>query len=244
AVPVFWITLLNYIGLAAIVVLGLVLLTGIGGLVSFGQAAFVGIGAYATAYLTTAYGLSPWLTLPIALALTGLSAWVIGAITLRLSGHFLPLSTLAWGIGIYFVFGNIDALGRHDGLTGIPVIELFGLELMSGRRYYYLIWFFVLLALWGTHNLLDSRPGRAIRALKGGGIMAESCGVAIERFRILIFVYAAVLAGLSGWLYAHLQRAVNPTPFGIGPGIEYLFMAVIGGSGHLWGGVLGAAIFT
>jgi len=244
AVPEFWITLLNYIGLAAIVVLGLVLLTGIGGLVSFGQAAFVGIGAYTTAYLTTAYDVSPWLTLPIGLVLTGLSAWIIGAITLRLSGHFLPLSTLAWGISIYFVFGNINALGRHDGLTGIPVVELFGLELMSGRRYFYLIWFFVLLAVFATKNLLDSRPGRAIRALKGGGVMAESCGVAIERFRILIFVYAAVLAGLSGWLYAHLQRAVNPTPFGIGQGIEYLFMAVIGGAGYVWGALLGAGIFT
>ncbi|HEY8554654.1 MAG TPA: branched-chain amino acid ABC transporter ATP-binding protein/permease [Burkholderiales bacterium] len=243
-VPEFWITLLNYIGLAAIVVLGLVVLTGIGGLVSFGQAAFVGIGAYTTAYLTTAYGVSPWLTLPIGLVLTALSAWIIGAITLRLSGHFLPLSTLAWGISIYFVFGNINALGRHDGLTGIPVVELFGLELMSGRRYFYLIWVFVLLAVFATKNLLDSRPGRAIRALKGGGVMAESCGVATERFRILIFVYAAVLAGLSGWLYAHLQRAVNPTPFGIGQGIEYLFMAVIGGAGYVWGALLGAGIFT
>lgn len=244
ATPEFWVTLLNYVGLAAIVTLGLVLLTGIGGLVSFGQAAFVGIGAYTTAYLTTAYGVSPWLTLPVALVLTGLSAYVIGAITLRLSGHYLPLSTLAWGLSIYFVFGNINALGRHDGLTGIPVIHLFGLDLISGRRYFYLIWFFVLLSVFATQNLLDSRPGRAIRALKGGGIMAESCGVATDRFKILVFVYAAVLAGLSGWLYAHLQRAVNPTPFGLGQGIEYLFMAVIGGAGYVWGALLGAGIFT
>jgi len=243
-IPAFWITLLNYIGLASIVVLGLVLLTGIGGLVSFGQAAFVGIGAYTTAYLTTVHGVSPWLTLPIGLLLTGASAYIIGAITLRLSGHFLPLSTLAWGVSIYFLFGNINALGRHDGLFGIPVIELFGLELMSGRRYFYLVWFFVLLSVFATRNLLDSRPGRAIRALKGGGVMAESCGVATERFKILIFVYAAVLAGLSGWLYAHLQRAVNPTPFGLGQGIEYLFMAVIGGAGYVWGAMLGAGLFT
>src|SRR5690606_38143663 len=98
--------------------------------------------------------------------------------------------------------------------------------------------------VFATQYLLDSRPGRAIRALKGGGIMAESCGVVTDRFRILIFVYAAVLAGLSGWLYAHLQRDVNPTPFGLGQGIEYLFMAVIGGAGYVWGALLGAGIFT
>src|SRR5690554_7920167 len=96
--PEFWITHLNYIGLASLVVLGLVLLTGVGGLTSFGQAAFVGVGAYTTAYLTTAMGWSPWGALPVGLLITFLVAYVIGAITLRLSGHFLPLGTIAWSL--------------------------------------------------------------------------------------------------------------------------------------------------
>src|SRR6201993_4526626 len=94
-VPPFWIVLLDNIGLAALVAMGLVLLTGVGGLTSFGQAAFVGFGAYTTAVLTTAYGLSPWLTLPAALAISGVAAVLLGLVTVRLSGHYLPLGTLA-----------------------------------------------------------------------------------------------------------------------------------------------------
>ncbi|MGO9701705.1 MAG: ABC transporter permease subunit, partial [Xanthobacteraceae bacterium] len=93
--PEFYVTLLNYIGLASVISLGLVLLTGIGGLTSFGQAAFVGFGAYTTAVLTTQYGVSPWLTLPAGLALTFVVALFLGFITLRLSGHYLPLGTIA-----------------------------------------------------------------------------------------------------------------------------------------------------
>src|SRR4030095_4061318 len=111
-------------------------------------------------------------------------------------------------------------------------------------RYFYLIWAIALAALWATRNLLDSRPGRAIRALKGGLEMAEAFGVNAARLKIIAFVYAALLACISGWLYAHLQRFVNPTPFGINQGIEYLFMAVIGGAGSVWGAVLGATLIT
>ena len=111
----FTITLLNYIGIYALVALGIVLLTGFGGLTSFGQAAFVGIAAYSTAWLTTAEGASPWLGLLFALALTGLVATVLGAVTLRLGGHYLPLGTIAWGLAIFFLFGNFEALGRHNG---------------------------------------------------------------------------------------------------------------------------------
>ncbi|AZV95244.1 metal-dependent hydrolase [Bordetella sp. J329] len=242
ATPEFWITQLNYIGLASLVVLGLVLLTGVGGLTSFGQAAFVGLGAYTTALLTVTYDWSPWLTLPVGLLLTAAVAWLLGAITLRLSGHFLPLGTIAWGLSLYFLFGNIDALGKHDGIAGIEPISLFGVSLANGRYMYYLIWVVVLLALWATRNLLSSRPGRAIRALKSGAGMAESMGVNTAGYKVVIFVWAALLACISGWLYAHMQRAVSPSPFGLNYGIEYLFMAVIGGAGYVWGAILGAAV--
>ncbi len=251
--PEFHITLLNYIGLYALVALGLVLLTGVGGLTSFGQAAFVGVGAYTTAWLTTAtelpgwlafFAASPWLTLFAGLAVTAAVAVVLGFLTLRLSGHYLPLGTIAWGISLYFLFGNVEFLGGHTGITGIPPLPLFGFELKDPRHYYYLIWLVLLAAVWLTQNLLDSREGRAIRALKGGTVMAEAMGVDTARSKIVIFLVAALFACVSGWLYAHLQRFVNPTPFGLHIGIEYLFMAVIGGAAHVWGALVGAGLIT
>src|SRR6202011_883119 len=110
--------------------------------------------------------------------------------------------------------------------------------------FYYVIWSIALGSLWATRNLLDSRPGRAVRALKGGLEMVESFGVDAGTLKIIVFVYAALLACVAGWLYAHLQRFVNPTPFGINQGIEYLFMAVVGGAGSVWGAVVGATLIT
>ncbi|MDN7718983.1 branched-chain amino acid ABC transporter ATP-binding protein/permease [Burkholderia gladioli] len=243
-VPEYWVTLLNYIGLYSIVAIGLVLLTGVGGMTSFGQAAFVGIGAYATALLSTGYGLSPWLGLIAGVIVTAVVALVLGAVTMRLSGHFLPLGTIAWGLALFYLFGNLELLGKYDGINGIPALRVFGITLDTGRSLYYLIWLVVIAAIVSVRNLLNSRPGRAIRALRGGGVMAEAMGVNTAWMRVLIFVYAAVLASVSGFLYAHLQRAVNPTPFGLNHGIEFLFMAVVGGVAHVWGAVLGAAILT
>ncbi len=238
----FTVSLLNDIGIGALVALGLVMLTGIGGATSFGQAAFVGIAAYATAWLTTAQGLSPWLGLPFALLLTGLSALAIGMLTLRLGGHFLPLSTIAWGLSIAMLFGNVDALGRHTGLSNIPPLSIAGWSLADPRAIYYLIWVLVGLAFWFSHNLLQSRPGRAIRGLRGGAILLASVGADAYRVRLTLFVTAALYAGLAGWLYAHMNRFVSPSPFDVRASIEYLLMAVSGGLGHLAGALVGSAL--
>ncbi len=249
----FTITLLNYIGLYALVALGLVLLTGVGGLTSFGQAAFVGLGAYATGVLTTAtdlpswlgwLGASAWLSLGAGLLLTLAFAVVLGMLTLRLSGHYLPLGTIAWGISLYYLFGNMQFLGGFTGLRGVPPISVFGYEFDGTRDIFYLIWLFLLAGIVTIQNLLDSREGRAIRALKGGMVMAESMGVNTAVSRMVIFVLAAQLACASGWLYAHMQRFLNPTPFSLNVGIEYLFMAVVGGAGYVWGALLGAVVIT
>ena len=123
-VPPFWLTLANYAGIAAIIALGLVVLTGCGGMTSFAQATFMGFGAYASALLTTAAGVSPWLALPASLLASGGAALLIGAITLRLSGHYLALGTIAWAVSAYYVFGNLDLVGRNDGISGIPPLRL------------------------------------------------------------------------------------------------------------------------
>jgi len=240
--PPFWIVLLDNIGLAALVAMGLVLLTGVGGLTSFGQAAFCGFGAYTTAVLTTAYGVSPWLTLPLALLVSGVAAVLLGIITVRLSGHYLPLGTIAWGIALFYLFSKLEILGRNDGISAIPPLTIGPLKMLDPGTIYFVIWIAVIVCAVLSMNLLDSRTGRAIRALRRGHIAAEAFGVQTPRAKLLVFIYAAVLAGLSGWLYAHFQRAANPTPFGAQAGIEYLFIAVVGGAGYVWGSVLGAAI--
>jgi branched-chain amino acid transport system permease protein len=240
--PDFWITQLNYIGLYALTSLGLVVLTGVAGLTSFGQAAFVGIGAYTSAYLTTALAVSPWLTVFVGLALAVLIAVLLGALTLRMSGHYLPLATICWGLALNYIMANMDFLGKYDGLLGVPKLVFLGWELGSGRPLYELIWAVALLAAVAVIHLLDSRPGRAIRALKSGSTMPEAMGISTFRYKLVAFVLAAVLAALSGWLFAHFQRTVNPTPFSISKGIEYLFMVVLGGVGQVWGAFLGAAV--
>jgi branched-chain amino acid transport system permease protein len=240
--PPFWIVLLDNIGLSALVAMGLVLLTGVGGLTSFGQAAFCGFGAYTTAVLTTAYGVSPWLALPASLVVSGVAAVLLGLVTVRLSGHYLPLGTIAWGLGLFYLFSKLEFLGRNDGISAIPPLSIGSLKMIDPGTIYYAIWIAVLVSALLTMNLLDSRTGRAIRALRRGHVAAEAFGVQTPRTKLLVFIYAAVLAGLSGWLYAHFQRAANPTPFGAQAGIEYLFIAVVGGAGYVWGGVLGAAI--
>jgi branched-chain amino acid transport system permease protein len=242
--PDYWITLFNYIGISSLVAIGLVLLTGVGGMTSFGQAAFVGFGAYTTGALTVHAGVSPWLALPVALLVTMIAAGLIGAVTVRLSGHYLPLGTIAWGIAFFYLFGNLNWLGGHDGLPGIPPLRIGSHALINPRDYFVVVWLAVVLSVIATQNLLGGRVGRAIRALRRSTRAAEAFGVNTAAAKLMVFVYAAMLAGLAGWLYAHFQRSVSPGPFGITAGTEYLLMAVLGGAGRVYGAILGAAGIT
>jgi branched-chain amino acid transport system permease protein len=240
--PDFWITQLNYIGMYSMTILGLVLLTGVAGLTSFGQAAFVGIGAYTTAWLTLNLGWSPWLTLLLGLAITAGSAVLVGLITLRMSGHYLPLATIAWGLSLYYLMGNLDALGKYDGLLGLRSLSIAGMDVGQGRAFFVLTWALLLAFAAALMQLLDSRSGRAMRSLKSGSQMAEAMGINTFRYKVTMFVLAAMMASVAGWLMAHFQRTVNPSAFGLKMGIEYLFMGVVGGIGHVWGALMGATV--
>ncbi len=237
----YWITQLNFIGIATLVVLGLVLLTGVAGLTSFGQAAFVGIGAYSTGYLCVVQQLSPWLGLLVGLAITLVFAGALGLLTLSLSGHFLPLGTIAWGVSLYFVFGNTQALGKYDGLVGLPPISIGALALDTGRSFYYFLWGIVLLSALALSRLLNSRTGRALRALKDGTAMPEAMGINTFRTKLIAFLLAALLASIAGWFLAHYQRTVDPSVSSLRASIGYLFMAVIGGVTSIGGAFAGAA---
>lgn len=245
----FYITLLNNIGMYALATLGVVLLTGVAGMTSFGQAAFVGLGAYTTAALIgpSVFGLgamagAPWLALGLGLLITLFAALVLGLLTLKLSGHYLPLGTIAWGMSLYSLFGTLESLGGHTGIADLPPLRIAGVVLGDGPSMYYLIWGSVLLAALLIHNLLESRMGRAIRALRGGQEMATSMGVNVFHAKMVAFLIAAGLAGVSGWLYAYTQRFVSPAPFNVQSGIDYLFMALLGGITSLWGGLIGSSI--
>ena len=229
---------LNYVGLYAMICLGLVMLTGVVGVTSFGQAAFVGTGAYVTAWLTVSAGWSPWWAAPMAVLACVVLAALLGALTVRLSSHYLVLGTIAWGMSLYYLFGNIPALGGYNGLSGVPGLDLFGLALSPLTTFHYLIWFFNALFFIGMLNLLNSRSGRAIRSLSDA-VLIESFGIARQRLKVAVFVLSAVFAGFAGWLHAHYLSVVNPGPFGIHASIDYLFMTVVGGTGRLLGALLG-----
>lgn len=237
-----WLTTLSYIGIYALPALGIVILTGVAGMLSFGQAAFMGVGAYASAVLSSQYGLSPWLGLVGGWIATAAAAWVLGIVTLPMSGHYLPIATLAWGFALNMAFANLDVLGRNDGLSGLPGLSLAGISLQSPTAMYYVIWTVVVIALLLCRNLLDSRPGRAVRSLIGGKTMPESMGVNTVAARRTAFLIAALLASTSGWLYTHFVRAVSPSAFSPHYSLEFVFMAVIGGASSIWGALLGSAI--
>jgi len=238
----YYVTLASFVLLYATVALGLTLMTGFAGLISFGQAAFVGIGAYAAGYLAVAHGVPGWATLLAGVALATLAAAGIGALTLSMGGHYLSLATLAWGVVVYYGLGIVEPLGGFNGLSGIPALTLFGLDFASERSMFCLIALGFALAFWLVRNLLDSRLGRAVRALRAGADLPEAFGAHAFRLKVAVFCTAAGLAGMAGWLYVYMQRFLNPTPFGLQMSIEYLFMAVMGGVGALWGALVGAGV--
>ena len=234
--PPFYVTLAGYIGIATLVAFGLVLLTGIAGQTSFGQASFVGLAAYATTLLTKFAGAPPILGLAAGLLVTGAIAWLLGLITARLSGHFLALVSVAWGISFFSLFGTLPQLHGFNGIGDIPPL------VASQRVDLAVILIAVALVMWMSSNLLDSRIGRAMRTLNGARLMGASMGIDTVRLGRQVFVIAALYAALAGFLFAHFQRFISPTPFSLGASIDYLFMVIIGGAEWLWGAPLGALL--
>ena len=176
--------------------------------------------------------------LPVGLVITGGTAFLLGLITSRISGYYLPLATIAWCVSFFYLFGVIPGLGGYNGFGEIP--PLFpGITRGTAAA---LIGVILIGAIILSANLLTSRTGRAMRALAQSRIMAESLGIDTARLARSTFVLAALLAGLSGWLFAHVQRYVSPAPFGLSASIEYVFMVVIGGASQLAGAIVGAVV--
>lgn len=237
------VNLLNFVGLYTTVAVGLVLLTGFTGQASLGHAAFYGIGAYASAILAGTYGWNPWLAIPAAAAVTAALAYLVGIPTLRLSGHYLSLATIALVVIAEQLFRELDGLtGGANGFTDIPGLVLFGQDLGLPRRFYYLIWAVALASLLLGDNLVRSRTGRALRAIRSTEAGAAALGIPVASLKLQVFVLSAVLASVAGSLYAFLIFFISPQTFGLAQSIRFLTMAVVGGVDHVWGALLGAGL--
>ena len=241
----YYFTLLNFIGIHTLLVVGLNLLLGYAGQISLGHAAFFGLGAYASGILTATYGVNPWLAMLAGLVISGLAALLIGIPALKLKGYYLAMATLGFGIIVYIILNEAGHLtGGPSGLSGIPSLSLAGFPLNTARRLYLLIWTIVGLILALSANLVESRAGRALRALHDSEAAAESLGVDTARMKLKIFVWSALYASLAGSLYAHTLNFIAPASFGFMFSIELVAMVVLGGMASIWGSLLGAGVLT
>jgi branched-chain amino acid transport system permease protein len=238
-------TLLNIIGIHALLVVGLNLLLGYAGQISLGHAAFFGLGAYSSGILTATYSVNPWLALPVGLVVAGAAAFLVGVPALKLRGYYLAMATLGFGIIVYIIFNQTQELtGGPSGLSGIPSLSLGGFSLDSPDRLFLLIWILLGIILVLSANLVDSRLGRALRALHDSEPAAQSLGVNTSRAKLLIFIWSALYASLAGSLYAHTLNFVAPSSFGFMFSIKLVAMVVVGGMASIWGSLLGAAVLT
>jgi branched-chain amino acid transport system permease protein len=234
--------ILIFIALNAIAAFGLSLVMGFAGQVSLGQAAFYAIGAYVSGVLTASHGWNGWVALTAAVLAGGLTALLIGLLIFRLSGLLLAMATLGFGIIVYFVLVNwSDVTGGPSGLTGIPPLSLGPLRFDTDARMLWLSWACLLLLLALGGNLVDSRIGRALRAVHGSEAAAAAVGIDTVRLKVGVFALAGASTALAGSLYAHYLAFINPSPFGFAFSVELVVMVVLGGAGSLWGGLVGAA---
>ena len=240
----YQLTLLTYVGLSGLITMGLAVLTGHAGLSSFGQMTYAALGAYASAILTQHWGISPWASLPLVLIAAMAISYAGALLTVSLGGHYLPLATIAFGVSAYYLIGALPMTGGYSGFSDISPLSLPGLALTNAWQVYLLVAISCALAMFALRNLIDSRVGRALRAVSRGRQMPEAMGVDTRAIKAMAFVIACMLATLSGWFYAHFQRFLSPTPFSLNQGIEYVFMSVIGGAGSLWGALIGSGLVT
>ena len=229
------------IGLSTMVTVGLCLFMGYTGQVSLGQAAFYGIGMYFSAVLSSTHGLNPWLAMLIAACVTGAAAFLLGVI-LRLKGNYLAMATLAVGFVVWkiAVIDDMGYTGGPDGIREIPYLAIGGFEFDSHFRRYYLVWGICLVMLLISQFIVNSRIGRALRAVHGSEEAAQSLGINVFRFKLKIFVVSAVYASIAGSLFAHHQLHASPGYFEPIDSVYFVIMAVIGGLASIWGAIFGA----
>lgn len=240
----YFLSLLIFMGINGLITMGLSLLMGYAGQISLGHAAFFGLGAYSSGVLATKYSLHPLVAFGAGIFLSALVAFLVGKPTLRLKGHYMAVATLGFGEIMFIVFNELSSLtGGPSGLSGIPPLT-FGGTAIEGGIYLYLVWALVLLLLIFSLNVINSRVGRALRAVHGSELAASTMGVDASRYKLGVFVLSAIYASIAGSLYAHFITFISPGSFSLMFSILLLMMVVIGGTETIWGALLGAAVLT
>lgn len=240
----YWLYLACLVAINVASATGLNILTGYTGLVSLGQAAFMGIGAYTVAIVQLRWGFS---ALPALLA-AGLAATacgiVVGLPSLRVKGLYLAIATIAAGVLAHFVFGHFTSVtGGSAGLTVKPA-SVFGVDLDNSFRFYWLVMPVTALLLLGAANLFRTRIGRAFIAIRDRDISAEVLGIPLLRYKLLSFAISSFYAGVAGGLFAYFFRAITPESFPLVMSIFFLAAVIVGGMGSVLGGILGAVFMT
>lgn len=249
--------ILNVIGLNTMMVVGLNLLIGYAGQISMGHAAFFGVGAYVSAILTTNVGLStwflawlpewfiPWIIILLAIPFTGAVAYLIGIPTLKLKGNYLVMATLGLNIIFEIVLVEWDSVtGGANGMAGVPYLAVGDFLFNSDLKSYCLIWSLSLLTLIVSFNLVNSRMGRALKAVHAGEVAANALGINTQKYKVKVFVLSAMFASLAGSLYAHYITVITPKSCDILYSIQVVIMVIVGGLGSVWGSLFGAALLT
>jgi len=228
----------------ACIVLGLNLLIGFAGQISLGHSGFVGIGAYASAVLTTHYSWSPLGAMLAGALAAGVLAALVARPIFKLKGHYLAMATLGLGIIISIIVRNEAALtGGPDGMP-VAALALFSFEISGEKQWYWVVSGILLFSLWASLNLIDSPFGRALRALHGSEVAAQVVGVDVAKYKLAIFVLSAVFASLMGSVTAHYVGFVTPNVADFFHSIELVTMVVIGGMASIYGSVIGAVLLT
>ena len=228
-----------------ILIASLNVLIGYCGQISLGHAGFYGLGAYSAGILSAKLGLNPWLGLPAACLTSALSALVIGIPALRLKGHYLAMATLGFNAILAVLFDQVVSwTGGPNGLLGIKPLAVGNFALSSQARIFPLVWLCAGLVMLALLNLIQSRVGRAIRAVATSEVAAESLGIDAFRYKLIVFVLTAAMAGLAGSLYIESNLYASPESFGFSSSILLVAMVALGGWGRYSGAILGALIYT
>jgi branched-chain amino acid transport system permease protein len=239
-----------YVGVAsrvlvfALAATSLNLILGFGGMVSFGHAAFVGMGAYAAGVAMNAGWMSAWATWPLAFVVGGLLALVIGAISLRTQGVYFIMITLAFAQMLYFLMVSLKTFGGDDGLPlpGRATLGL-GLDLSNDTHFYYVVLAVVVAMFLALHRLVNARFGHTLQAIRENETRMLALGFPVYRFKLVAFTVAGALAGLAGALLANQGGFVSPSAMQWSQSGMLMIMVILGGVGHLYGGLAGAALF-
>ena len=233
------------IGLHCIIVVGLSLFMGYTGQISLGQTGFYAIGAFTTGILCTRFGWTPFPTIFIGIALAIFAAMLIGIPSLRLRGHYLAMATLGFGFIIYVLSENaIGMAGGVAGVTGIPKMQIFGFVFKKDLQKFYLTWGTLIFLMALSQNIMNSRVGRACKAIHGNESAASAMGINVSLLKIQVFVISVIFASIAGSYYASFEGYISSTPFSLDIAIHLVILVAVGGMTSLWCALFGAVFLS